>query len=151
MVADPRLVIVRRWHFATYELLTRTFADDRGVQFVWDRRVGERRRAEQGSGNGERRRTDRRGVPPGQWGQLNYMIDGSGGFGGASAQRVRKMRRALNALPLLQRVADLGQDVHHLEPDTRIHSVLAVRALRVDNGDRLVGVGFVYANQAPTG
>jgi hypothetical protein len=71
--ADPRLVIVRRGHFATFELLTRTFAGDPSVQIIWDRRIGERRVAEDAHGD-ERRHSDRRRVPPSQWGQLNYMI-----------------------------------------------------------------------------
>lgn len=76
-MGDPRLVIVRRGHFATFELLTRTFTDDSGVQIMWDRRMGERRQAARGSGNGERRATsDRRRLPPSQWGQLNYMVAG---------------------------------------------------------------------------
>lgn len=74
---DPRIVIVRRGHFATFELLTRTFADDSSVQITWDRRMGERRLAARGRGNGERRaRADRRRLPPSQWGQLNYMVAG---------------------------------------------------------------------------
>jgi hypothetical protein len=80
MVADPRLVIVRRGHFATFELLTRTFADDPSVQIIWDRRIGERRRASDGAGDAERRQSDRRRTPPSQWGQLNYMVAGNGGF-----------------------------------------------------------------------
>jgi hypothetical protein len=76
MVADPRFVIVRRGHFATFELLTRTFADDLSVQIIWDRRVGERRQSAGRQGTSERRRTDRRRVPPAQWGQMNYMIAG---------------------------------------------------------------------------
>ena len=54
-VGDPRLVIVRRGHFATFELLSRTFADDPSVQIIWDRRMGERRQSPDGPGNGERR------------------------------------------------------------------------------------------------
>jgi hypothetical protein len=73
-VGEPKLVIVRRGHFATFELLTRTFADDPTVQIIWDRRVGERRRTADGHGTNDRRRSDRRRVPPVQWGQLNYMI-----------------------------------------------------------------------------
>lgn len=84
MVIDPRLVIVRRGHFATYELLSRTFGDDPTVQIIWDRRVSERRRAEGALGSSERRRNDRRRPPPTQWGQLNYMIAGNE-IGGASA------------------------------------------------------------------
>ena len=74
-MGDPRLVIVRRGHFATFELLSRTFADDPSVHIVWDRRMGERRRSAEGPGDGERRRSsDRRRVPPIQWGQLNYIV-----------------------------------------------------------------------------
>jgi hypothetical protein len=74
-VGDPRLVIVRRGHFATFELLTRTFADDPSVQIIWDRRRQERRWSADGPGDGERRRVnDRRRAPPLQWGQLNYMV-----------------------------------------------------------------------------
>ena len=87
MVADPRLVIVRRGHFATYELLTRTFADDPSVQIIWDRRIGERRRSVSAelSGAAKRRETDRRRRPPTQWGQLNYMIAGSEKVGGGAS------------------------------------------------------------------
>jgi hypothetical protein len=76
MVTEPKLVIVRRGHFATFELLTRTFADDPSVRIIWDRRLGERRSSSDGTDR-ERRRTDRRRVPPSQWGQLNYMIAGT--------------------------------------------------------------------------
>jgi hypothetical protein len=85
MVDEPRLVIVRRGHFATFELLTRTFIDDPSVRIVWDRRVSERRDASEKpadaaseSAEQERRQTDRRRQPPTEWGQLNYMIAGSG-------------------------------------------------------------------------
>ena len=66
---------MRRGHFATFELLTRTFADDPSVQIMWDRRMGERRQSSEGPGNAERRSSsERRRVPPVQWGQLNYMV-----------------------------------------------------------------------------
>ena len=77
MDTDRRLVIVRRGHFATFELLTRTFADDPSVQIIWDRRIAERRLAVESPAEIDRRRSDRRRVPPTQWGQLNYMISGS--------------------------------------------------------------------------
>jgi hypothetical protein len=73
-VGEPKLVIVRRGHFATFELLTRTFADDPSVQIIWDRRIGERRQSAGDGVHGNRRRSDRRRVPPLQWGQMNYMI-----------------------------------------------------------------------------
>jgi hypothetical protein len=85
-VSAPQLLIVRRGHFAIYELLTRTFADDSNVQIVWDRRVGERHQTTDAPGDEERRRTDRRRQPPTQWGQLNYMIAGNEGSGSASPQ-----------------------------------------------------------------
>jgi hypothetical protein len=73
---QTRLVIVRRGHFATFELLTRTFADDPTVLIIWDRRMGDRRRTASAAASGERRCSDRRRMPPMQWGQLNYMIAG---------------------------------------------------------------------------
>jgi hypothetical protein len=73
---DLKFVIVRRGQFATFELLTHTFADDHGVQIIWDRRIGERRQAPRGPEDGERRRRDRRREPPSQWNLLNYMIGG---------------------------------------------------------------------------
>jgi len=73
-VGEPRLVIVRRGHFAAFELLTRTFAGDPSVQIIWDRRMGERRQSVNRVGADERRRSDRRCTPPPEWGQLNYMI-----------------------------------------------------------------------------
>ena len=73
-MGDSRLVIVRRGHFATFELLSRTFSDDPSVQIIWDRRREERRRSADGAEYANRRRsTDRRREPPMQWGQLNYL------------------------------------------------------------------------------
>jgi hypothetical protein len=72
-VGDAKLVIVRRGHFATYELLTRAFAGDAKVQIIWDRRVGERRRNLR-MPEDERRRIDRRRIHPTQWGHLDYMV-----------------------------------------------------------------------------
>ena len=75
----PRFVIVRRGHFATFELLTRTFFGDPSVQIIWDRRMGERRQSTRGPRDAERRRSaDRRRVPPLQWGQVNYMVAAAG-------------------------------------------------------------------------
>ena len=74
-MGDPKLVIVRRGHFATFELLSRTFSEDPEVQIMWDRRKAERRRSPYAAGGSERRSNgDRRRAPPMQWGQLNYMI-----------------------------------------------------------------------------
>jgi len=72
---DPRLIVVRRGHFATFELLNRTFSDDPGVQIIWDRRMRERRQSAEGPGDSDRRRgSERRRKPPSQWAQLNYMF-----------------------------------------------------------------------------
>lgn len=77
MANDLKIVIVRRGQFATFELLTHTFADDHSVQIIWDRRMGERRQASRGPEDSERRRrSDRRREPPSHWNQLNYMIAG---------------------------------------------------------------------------
>lgn len=74
---EPRLIIVRRGHFATFELLRRTFAGDSSVRIMRDRRMGERRQVARDAGNGERRtNSDRRRLPPSQWSQLNYMVAG---------------------------------------------------------------------------
>jgi hypothetical protein len=74
-VDKPRLVVVSRGHFATFELLTRTFSGDPAVQIIWDRRIRERRQAADRLGDQERRAgRDRRRVPPSQWRQLNYMF-----------------------------------------------------------------------------
>ncbi len=70
---DSKLVIVRRGHFATYEVLTRAFADDPSVEIIWDRRIDERRRSVDRIEGGERRR-----VPPAQWSQMHYMIAADG-------------------------------------------------------------------------
>ena len=74
MASDARMVVVRRGHFATFELLARTFADDPTVQIIWDRRMGERRQTTRNHNGDERRRSDRRRPLPSQWSQLNYMI-----------------------------------------------------------------------------
>jgi hypothetical protein len=73
-MSDQRLVVVRRGHFATFELLTRTFAGDPDVQIIWDRRMGERRQSAGSAAQDRRGGKDRRRVPPTQWSQLNYMF-----------------------------------------------------------------------------
>jgi hypothetical protein len=75
-MAAANVVIVRRGHFATFELLTRTFADDPSVQIIWDRRMGERRQNGGRLLDCERRQSDRRRPASKQWVQLNYMIAG---------------------------------------------------------------------------
>jgi hypothetical protein len=73
-MSDFRLVVVRRGHFATFELLTRTFAGDPSVQIIWDRRMGERRQVSRSLGTDERRRHERRSRPHTRWEQLNYIM-----------------------------------------------------------------------------
>jgi hypothetical protein len=73
LMSELRYVIVRRGHFATYELLTRTFAGQPNVQIIWDRRIGERRQAIRTPAAGDRRQHDRRRTPT-RWGHLNYTI-----------------------------------------------------------------------------
>jgi hypothetical protein len=78
-VGDSKLVVVRRGHFATFELLIRTFSDDPGVQIIWDRRMGERRKSINGRDPADRRTgSDRRRVPPSQWAQMHYMFASEG-------------------------------------------------------------------------
>lgn len=73
-MAVANVVIVRRGHFATFELLARTFADDPAVQIIWDRRSAERRQNGGRPLDSERRQSDRRRPAPKQWTQLNYMM-----------------------------------------------------------------------------
>ena len=73
-MGDAKLVIVRRGHFATYELLTRAFAGDATVQVIWDRRTGERRQTPRESLASDRRRSDRRRVARTLWGPLDYLV-----------------------------------------------------------------------------
>jgi hypothetical protein len=73
-MAAANVVIVRRGHFATFELLMRIFADDPMVQIIWDRRIGERRQNGARTLDADRRRTDRRRTAPTQWTQLNYYM-----------------------------------------------------------------------------
>jgi len=72
-MTDPKFIIVRRGHFATYELLNRMFAGDPAVQIIWDRRIRERRQAATAAEYAVLRRGDRRRKPPSQWSLLNYM------------------------------------------------------------------------------
>ena len=74
---SPKVVIVRRGQFATFELLARTFTDDPSVHIIWDRRMGDRRQSSAGPTDDERRQADRRRTPPHQWGQLHYIVVGS--------------------------------------------------------------------------
>ena len=72
-MTEQKFIIVRRGHFATFELLNRMFAGDAGVQIIWDRRIRERRQSAPTAEYAVLRRGDRRRKPPSQWLQLNYM------------------------------------------------------------------------------
>jgi hypothetical protein len=72
-MTDSRFIIVRRGHFATFELLNRMFAGDPNVQIIWDRRIRERRQAAPPAEYAGLRKGDRRRKPPTQWALLNYM------------------------------------------------------------------------------
>ena len=72
-MTDSRLIIVRRGHFATFELLSRMFAGDTNVQIIWDRRIRERRQTAPNAEYASMRKGDRRRKPPTQWTLLNYM------------------------------------------------------------------------------
>src|SRR5262245_803995 len=61
------LIVVRAGAVDRFAALRAAFAPE-GVEVVWDRRVGERRRsAEPGAAGSERRRRDRRGSEPASW------------------------------------------------------------------------------------
>ena len=66
-------MIVQRSKFATFELLTRTFAEDPAVRVIWDRRVRDRREAAS-SVPDDRRRRDRRGSPRSSWDHSAYLV-----------------------------------------------------------------------------
>ena len=62
----PYTAIVRRGQGMLYLTLDTCIAES-GVQVVWDRRIGERRRLRADRPPGERRAGDRRGPPPSSW------------------------------------------------------------------------------------
>lgn len=73
-VLEPTaLVVVRTGAIDRFAALRAAFAPD-GVEVVWDRRFGERRRPPADQVSAERRRGDRRGVVPATWALLDFLV-----------------------------------------------------------------------------
>ena len=73
--ADPTaLIVVRAGAVDRFAALRAAFAPE-GVEVVWDRRLGERRRsAGDSTRDAERRRGDRRGAEPASWALLDFLV-----------------------------------------------------------------------------
>jgi hypothetical protein len=68
------LIVVRAGAVDRFAALKSAFAPE-GVEVVWDRRLGERRRSEPDSARpAERRRRDRRGPTPASWALLDFLV-----------------------------------------------------------------------------
>ena len=68
------LIVVRTGAVDRFAALRAAFAPE-GVEVVWDRRVGERRRSSEPGGAGsERRGRDRRGSEPASWTLLVFLV-----------------------------------------------------------------------------
>ena len=68
------LIVVRAGAVDRFAALRAAFAPE-GVDVVWDRRLGERRRpANDAAGASERRRRDRRGSIPASWALLDFLV-----------------------------------------------------------------------------
>jgi hypothetical protein len=68
------LIVVRAGAVDRFAALKAAFAPE-GVDVVWDRRLGERRRSSSDSAQGsERRRSDRRGSIPVSWSLLDFLV-----------------------------------------------------------------------------
>jgi hypothetical protein len=65
------LFVVRRGAVDRFRQLETSFAPE-GVGVIWDRRLGERR-LQHASTAPDRRRRDRRGLPPPTWGTLDFV------------------------------------------------------------------------------
>ncbi len=73
-VEPTALIIVRAGAVDRFAALRAAFATE-GVDVVWDRRIGERRRSSGDSSPGsERRRRDRRGFEPASWALLDFLV-----------------------------------------------------------------------------
>ena len=67
-------IVVRTGAMDRFSALRADFAPE-GVDVIWDRRCGERRRsAAEGSPAAERRRQDRRGPIPASWTLLDFIV-----------------------------------------------------------------------------
>jgi hypothetical protein len=67
------LIVVRTGAVDRFAALRAAFAPE-GVEVVWDRRVGERRRSSESGAGSERRRRDRRGSEPSSWTLLDFLV-----------------------------------------------------------------------------
>jgi len=68
------LIVVRAGAVDRFAALKAAFAPE-GVDVVWDRRLGERRRsADDPARMPERRRHDRRGTTPASWAILDFLV-----------------------------------------------------------------------------
>ena len=73
-VEPTALIVVRAGAVDRFAALRAAFAME-GVEVVWDRRLGERRRSSDNSSPGsERRRRDRRGTEPASWALLDFLV-----------------------------------------------------------------------------
>jgi hypothetical protein len=68
------LIVVRAGALDRFAALKSAFAPE-GVDVVWDRRLGERRRSSADSAEApDRRRRDRRGPMPTSWALLDFLV-----------------------------------------------------------------------------
>ena len=68
------LIVVRAGAVDRFAALKAAFAPE-GIDVVWDRRLGERRRSADASASGsDRRRRDRRGPTPASWSLLDFLV-----------------------------------------------------------------------------
>jgi hypothetical protein len=71
---ESALIVVRAGAVERFAVLERAFGPE-GVGVVWDRRVRDRRRQEEGGRlPTERRRQERRGPPPASWTLLDFLV-----------------------------------------------------------------------------
>jgi hypothetical protein len=67
------LVVVRAGAVDRFAALKSALAPD-GVDVVWDRRLGDRRRSDDSAQALDRRRLDRRGSMPASWSLLDFLV-----------------------------------------------------------------------------
>jgi len=67
------LIVVRAGAVDRFAALKSAFAPE-GIDVVWDRRLGERRRSPDDSARADRRRRDRRGSTPASWSLLDFLV-----------------------------------------------------------------------------
>jgi hypothetical protein len=73
-VEPGALIVVRTGAVDRFAALRAAFAPE-GVDVVWDRRTGERRRGPVPVGGAsDRRRSDRRGPVPASWALLDFLV-----------------------------------------------------------------------------